>query len=121
MKVINVLKKFELFEEQWTPKIIGALNGQYVKLAKVEGDFVWHSHEEEDELFWVFKGTLMLDFRDKTVAVGPGEMIVVPKGVEHRPHTKEGEEVYLLLFEPQETKHTGKVKHEKTVTELDWI
>ncbi|MEM1321018.1 MAG: cupin domain-containing protein [Bacteroidota bacterium] len=121
MEVINVLQKFELFEEQWTPKIIGALNGQHVKLARVAGDFVWHNHEHEDELFWVLKGQLIMEFRDKTVEIGPGEMIIVPKGVEHCPRTKDGQEVFLLLFEPQAIKHTGEVQDKRTVTQMDWI
>ncbi len=120
MEAINILNKFEKVNEYWTPKIIGELNGQQVKLAKVKGDFIWHSHENEDELFLIFKGTLFMDFRDKTVEVKTGETIIVPKGVEHRPRTN-GEEVYILLFEPTATKHTGKVDHELTVKEYDWI
>ena len=85
---INIMKKFSLFQEQWSPKIIGELNGQYVKLCKLKGDFVWHSHKNEDELFMVFKGILLIDFRDgRTVEVNEGEILIVPKGVEHRPHT----------------------------------
>ncbi|MEL6867821.1 MAG: cupin domain-containing protein, partial [Bacteroidota bacterium] len=102
------------------PKIIGELNGQLVKIAKVKDEFVWHHHEEEDELFLLFKGTLYMDFRDKTVELKEGEMLIVPRGVEHRPRT-DGEEVYLMLFEPKATKHTGTVEDEKTVHELDWI
>ena len=120
MQPTNILKKFDLINETWTPKIIGELNGQYVKLAKLKDDFVWHSHENEDELFMVFKGTLIMDFRDKTVTASEGELLIVPKGVEHRPRTN-GEEVYILLFEPKETLHTGKVVDERTVTQLEWI
>ncbi|HMR57776.1 MAG TPA: cupin domain-containing protein, partial [Cyclobacteriaceae bacterium] len=87
MASINILNKFSLFSETWTPKIISELNGQYVKLAKVKDEFVWHSHENEDELFMVFKGTLYMDFRDRTETIHEGEMIVVPKGVEHNPRT----------------------------------
>ena len=121
IKPINIMKKFSLFSEQWTPKIIGELNHQYVKVCKLKDDFVWHSHKNEDELFMVFKGTLLLDFRDgKTVEVKEGEMLIVPKGVEHRPHTN-GEIVFNLLFEPKTTLHTGDVETEMTVKELDWV
>lgn len=122
MEVITLQDKFGRFSDHWHPRIIGELNGQYVKLAKVAGEFVWHSHETEDELFMVFAGTLLMDFRDgNTREIGPGQMIIVPKGVEHRPRTRNGEEVQLLLFEPISTQHTGKVIHDKTVTQLDWI
>ncbi|MGB3466700.1 MAG: cupin domain-containing protein [Cyclobacteriaceae bacterium] len=99
MKVINIEEKFSKFTDQWSPKIVSELNGQQVKLAKLEGEFVWHSHEHEDELFMVFKGILKMHFRDKTVTVKPGEFITVPKGVEHCPVAENGE-VHLLLFEP---------------------
>ncbi|MES2560832.1 MAG: cupin domain-containing protein, partial [Bacteroidota bacterium] len=109
---INIHEKFSLFEKQWTPHIIGELNGQYVKLCKLKDDFVWHSHENEDELFMVFKGTLLMDFRDgRTVEVKEGEIMIVPKGMEHRPHTN-GEIVFNLLFEPKTTQHTGDVESE---------
>lgn len=120
MNSINIREKFSLFAETWTPKIISELNGQYVKLAKVKDQFVWHHHENEDELFLVFKGTLFIDFRDRTEVVREGEMIVVPKGVEHNPRTN-GEEVWILLFEPKETAHTGNVDHERTVRNQLWI
>ncbi len=120
MAVINILNKFDLFSETWTPKLIGELNGQYVKLAKVKDQFVWHSHENEDELFLVFKGTLYMDFRDRTEVIREGEMIVVPKGVEHNPRTN-GEEVWLMLFEPKATAHTGNIEHERTVHNQKWI
>ena len=116
---INLLEKFQLFNEQWTPKIIGELNGQYVKLAKLEGSFMWHSHEDEDELFMVIKGTLIMHFRDKSVETKPGEILIVPKGVEHLPETTE--EVWVMLFEPKETKHTGKLESERTVHVQEWI
>lgn len=122
MNTINLKGKLSLFNEHWTPKIIGELNEQHIKLAKVQGDFVWHDHENEDELFIVFQGTLYIDFRDgSTKKIGPGEILVVPKGVEHRPWTKDGEEVQLMLIEPKATKHTGDVVDEKTQTELEWI
>jgi mannose-6-phosphate isomerase-like protein (cupin superfamily) len=118
---LNVMEKFSLFDKQWTPHIIGELNGQYVKLCKLKDDFVWHSHENEGELFMIFKGTLFIDFRDgKNAEVKEGEILIVPKGVEHRPRTN-GEIVYNLLFEPKSTLHTGNVESDKTVKELNWI
>lgn len=121
IKPINIMEKFSLFDKQWTPHIIGELNEQYVKLCKHRNDFVWHSHENEDELFMVFKGTLLMDFRDgRTVEVKEGEILIVPKGVEHRPHTN-GEIVFNLLFEPKATLHTGNVIDKMTVKDLDWI
>ena len=118
---INIMDKFSLFNEEWTPKIIGELNNQYVKLCKLKDDFVWHSHENEDELFMVFKGTLLMEFRDgRIVKVKQGEILIVPKGVEHRPHTN-GDIVFNLLFEPKSTLHTGNVENELTIKELDWI
>ena len=120
MQPVNIVEKFKLFSETWTPKIIGELNGQYVKLAKVKDEFVWHAHENEDELFMIFKGTLFMDFRDRTVEIKEGEMIIVPKGVEHNPRTN-GEEVWVLLFESKVTAHTGAVEHERTVHNQKWI
>ncbi len=118
---INIMNKFSLFNEEWTPKIIGELNDQYVKVCKLKDDFVWHSHENEDELFMVFKGTLLMEFRDdRIVEIKQGEILIVPKGVEHRPHTN-GEVVFNLLFEPKTTLHTGDVENELTIKELDWI
>ena len=118
---INLMKKFSLFTKEWTPQVIGELNGQYVKICKLKNDFVWHAHENEDELFMVFKGTLLMDFRDgRTVKVKKGEILIVPKGVEHRPHTN-GEVVFNLLFEPKSTKHTGGVETPLEVNKLNWI
>ena len=118
---INIMNKFSLFNKEWTPKIIGELNGQYVKVCKLKDDFVWHSHENEDELFMVFRGTLLIDFRDgRTIKVKEGEILIVPKGVEHRPHTN-GEIVFNLLFEPKTTLHTGNIETKMTIKELDWI
>ena len=118
---INIMNKFSLFNEQWTPKIIGELNGQYVKICKLKDNFVWHSHENEDELFMVFKGTLLIDFRDgRTISVKEDEILIIPKGIEHRPHTN-GEIVFNLLFEPNTTLHTGDIETEMTVKKLDWI
>lgn len=119
MKVINFAEKFNLIQEFWNPKIAGELNGQQVKLAKVKGEFVWHDHKNEDELFIVLKGELNIEFHDQTVTIREGEMIIVPKGVKHRPFAKE--EVHLLLFEPASTKHTGDVKSPLTVDKFDFI
>jgi mannose-6-phosphate isomerase-like protein (cupin superfamily) len=117
---INILEKFSMIDNLWTPHIIGELNGQYVKLCKIKDEFVWHCHENEDELFMVFKGVLIMDFKDKTVEVKEGEILIVPKGVEHRPRTN-GEIVFNLLFEPKETLHTGTTESDMTVKELNWI
>ena len=117
----NLEEKFSKIHEYWTPKIVGELNGQYVKLAKGKGELIWHSHEEEDELFFIVKGTLVMEFRDKTTETNAGEILIIPQGVEHKPSTKADEEVWIMLFEPKETKHTGEIQHEKTVTNLEWI
>ena len=121
IEAINIMDKFSLFNEKWNPKIIGELNGQYVKVCKLQDDFVWHSHANEDELFMVFKGILLIDFRDgRTVEVKEGEILIIPRGVEHRPHTN-GEIVFNLLFEPKATLHTGNIETDMTVKEIDWI
>jgi mannose-6-phosphate isomerase-like protein (cupin superfamily) len=112
-KVINIQEKFDLFQDQWSPKRIGTLNGQQILLAKIQGEFVFHKHDDEDELFMVMKGQLKLELRDETITVNPGEFYVVPKGVEHKPIAKE--ETHLLLFEPLSTKHTGDVMADITV------
>ena len=118
---INLVEKFSLIDQDWCPKIIGELNGQYVKVCRMRDNFVWHHHENEDELFMVFKGTVFIDFKEReTVKVNEGEIFIVPKGVEHRPRT-EGEVVYNLLFEPKSTLHTGNVQTNRTVSKLDWI
>jgi mannose-6-phosphate isomerase-like protein (cupin superfamily) len=113
MEVINIQEKFDLFSDHWSPKRIGALNGQQIVLAKIQGEFVFHKHEDEDELFLVMKGQLTLELRERTVVVNPGEFYIVPRGVEHKPSAKE--ETHLLLFEPLGTKHTGDVKTDITV------
>lgn len=110
---VNLESKFALIDSFWNPHIIGELNGQYVKLAKLKGDFVWHSHEHEDEYFQVYKGELQMEFREGIETIKEGEMIVVPKGVEHNPHTLYGQECWVILFEPIETLHTGQVPFEK--------
>ncbi len=119
MHSINIKDKLDLINDLWTPKVIADLNGQQVKLAKIKGEFVWHDHKDEDELFYLLKGKMIMEFRDKKVEVNEGEMIVVPKGVEHRPIAEE--EVWLLLFEPQNIKHTGDVKTNLTVDEYEKI
>ena len=113
---INLKSKFETFNTRWHPHQIAEIEDMQVLLAKVEGEFVWHKHEEEDELFYVVKGTLQMRFRDRTEEVKEGDLIVVPKGVEHCPSTATGEEVHLLLFEKKYTKHTGSVIYTKTKT-----
>ena len=112
---INLAEKFDRFTDQWSPKIVADLNDSHVKLAKVQGEFVWHRHEEEDELFIVVRGELTIELRDGQLTLGAGEMVVIPKGVEHRPVAKE--EVHLMLIEPKGTKHTGDVVSELTVHE----
>ena len=113
MEVINVKEKFKLFSDHWSPRIIGELNGQDVKIAKVQGEFIWHNHTDEDELFYIIKGSLKIDFEDGMRTLGEGDMLIIPKGVEHKPIAEE--EVWLMLFEPQAIKHTGDVQHELTV------
>lgn len=119
MQKINLAEKLSLFSDHWNPRIVGELNGQQVKLAKLQGEFVWHDHANEDELFLVLKGRLRMEFRDRAVEVGEGEMIIVPRGVEHRPVADE--EVHLMLFEPASTRHTGDVEHELTRHTLERI
>ncbi len=114
MKSINIKEKFSKFSKNWRPHKIAVVDNMQVLLAKIKGEFVWHNHENEDELFQVIKGTLYMQFRDRTEIVKEGEIIVIPKGVEHNPMTKNGEEVHVLLFEKLSTAHTGNVKHEKT-------
>lgn len=117
--VINIQEKFNFFSDRWSPKKIGELNGQQILLAKIQGEFVFHKHDDEDEMFMVMKGQLELELRDKTVTVNPGEFFIVPKGVEHKPIAKE--ETHLLLFEPLSTKHTGDVMADITVETYETI
>ena len=116
MKPINLKGKHSLFDKKWHPQQIAIVDNMQVLLAKIQGEFVWHAHEYEDELFQVLKGTLYMQYRDKTEVVNVGEIIVVPKGVEHCPMTKNNEVVELLLFEKLTTAHTGSTKHELTQT-----
>ncbi|HSB89546.1 MAG TPA: cupin domain-containing protein [Anaerolineales bacterium] len=119
MPKVNLAEKFDLIREYWSPKIAGQLNGQYVKLAKFKGDFVWHLHQNEDELFLVTKGQLTIQLRDGAVTLKEGEFFIVPAGVEHRPVAEE--EVHALLLEPISTLNTGNVTDERTLQELEWI
>src|SRR6188472_2253521 len=117
MGKINLSEKLNLFSDHWSPKIVGELNGQQVKLAKFKGEFVWHKHDQEDELFFVIKGSFRMEFRDRDVVVNENEFLIVPKGVEHRPVAEE--EVSVMLFEPATTLNTGDVLNERTVTNLE--
>ncbi len=119
MQPINISEKFKLFNDLWTPKKIGELNGQQVLLAKIKGEFIWHSHENEDELFFVIKGSLKIEFREKSIILNEGEMYIIPKGVEHKPIAKE--EVYVMLFEPLAIKHTGNITSNLTVEKFQAI
>ena len=116
---INLVEKLSLFTDQWSPKIIGELNGQHVKLAKLHGEFVWHHHEREDGLLMVLKGKLTIRFRDGDVELGEGELCIVPRGVEHCPVAEE--EVHLLLFEPASTLNTGDADDDRRIDEPEWI
>ena len=117
MEKVNISAKHSLIRDYWNPRIIGELNGQHVKAVKLKGDFVWHHHENEDELFLVTKGVLKMEFRDKTVDIHEGEFLIVPRKVEHRPVADE--EVHILLFEPASTLNTGNVTNERTRTHLE--
>lgn len=131
MKSINLREKFSLINEYWNPRIAGELNGQYVKLVKFQGPFTWHHHDNEDELFLVVKGKFKMEFREpanetsgsteqqRDVWIEPGEFIIVPRGIEHRPVADE--ECEVLLFEPASTLNTGNVRDEFTVPTLDWV
>ena len=116
---VNIVDKFARFSEHWDPKIVGELNGQYVKLVKFSGPFTWHHHDIEDEMFLVVKGRFRMEFRDGEVWLEPGEFIIVPKGVEHRPVADE--EAQVLLFEPATTLNTGNVRNERTREKLQRI
>ncbi len=118
-ETINIAEKLALFDELWTPKIIGELNGQQVKLAKLQGELMWHAHDDEDEMFLVLDGELTIEMRDRSVHLKKGEMYIVPRGVEHNPIANNGASV--LLFEPAQTKHTGKHMTERTVVDQQRI
>ncbi len=119
MEKISIAQKLSLFDEHWSPKIVGELNGQHVKLVKLLGEFVWHHHDGEDEMFLVIDGRFKMEFRDRGVWIEAGEFIVVPRGVEHRPFAEN--EVSVMLFEPASTLNTGNVTDGMTVAELDRI
>jgi mannose-6-phosphate isomerase-like protein (cupin superfamily) len=117
MDKVNLSQKLSLFSDHWNPRVVGELNGQQVKLAKLKGEFMWHKHDDEDELFLVLKGKLRLEFRDKTIEVNPHEFIIVPRGVEHKPVAEE--EVEIMLFEPASTLNTGDTVNERTRQHLE--
>jgi mannose-6-phosphate isomerase-like protein (cupin superfamily) len=119
MEKVNVREKLALFSDHWNPRVVGELNAQHVKLVKFQGEFVWHDHAAEDELFLVVRGSFRMDFRDRSVTLKEGEFIIVPRGVEHRPVAEQ--EVEVMLFEPAEIKHTGEVESELTVHEFERI
>ncbi len=119
MEKINIGEKLALFADHWNPRVVGALNGQHVKLVKLLGDFVWHKHDTEDEMFFVLDGMLKMEFRDKTVELQKNEMIIIPKGVEHRPVAEK--EVAVMLVEPASTLNTGDTRGDLTREKLEWI
>lgn len=119
MEKVNVAEKFKQIREYWKPYIVAELNGQHVKLGKLKGEFIWHHHKNEDEMFLVVKGRFRMEFRDKHVWLEEGEFIVVPRGVEHRPVAEE--EAHMLLFEPASTLNTGNVRDERTLEKLERI
>jgi mannose-6-phosphate isomerase-like protein (cupin superfamily) len=119
MEKINIREKLAMFSDHWNPRVVGELNGQHVKLTKFQGEFVWHDHAAEDEMFLVVRGSFRMDFRDRSVTLKEGEFIIVPRGVEHRPVAEQ--EVEVMLFEPAEIRHTGDVESELTVHEYERI
>ncbi len=119
MERVNLSEKLGLFSDLWSPKIVGELNGQHVKLAKLKGEFVWHHHENEDELFLVLRGSLTIHLSDRVVKLGEGEFFIVLKGVEHKPVAED--EAHVLLLEPVSTLNTGNVRNERTVDSPDYL
>lgn len=119
MEKVNIREKFGSFEDRWSPKIIGEVNDAYVKAVKLKGEFVWHHHDEEDELFLVVRGSLVIKLRDRDIRLEEGEFVVIPRGVEHLPVAEE--EAHVLLLEPKSTLNTGNVTSERTVAELEHI
>ena len=119
IKKVSLTEKFDLFDDRWSPKIVGELNDSYVKLAKLKGEFVWHHHETEDELFLVVKGSLLIKLRDREIQLEEGEFVIIPRGVEHLPIAEE--EAQVILLEPKSTLNTGDVHNERTVSVLDRI
>lgn len=116
MNKVNVAEKLSLFDDHWNPRILGELNGQQVKFAKIKGEFIWHKHDEEDEMFFVIEGKFNMELRDKVIELCKGEFLIVPKGVEHRPVAIE--EASIMLFEPATTLNTGNIKNELTKATL---
>ncbi len=119
MEKVNINQKFSLFDDLWSPKIIGELNDSYIKAAKLKGEFVWHYHENEDELFLVVKGNLLIKLRDGEINLKEGEFVVIPRGTEHLPIAED--EAHVLLLEPKTTLNTGNLKNERTVEDLQRI
>ena len=119
MEKVNLAHKFSLFQDYWHPRIAGELNDSYLKLVKLKGEFVWHRHDAEDELFLVVKGRLLIKLRDHDIWLDEGEFVVIPKGVEHLPIAQD--EAHVLLLEPKSTLNTGNVQNERTVPDLEWI
>lgn len=116
---INIKNKLALFNEYWSPKIVGAINDHHVKLVKLKGDFVWHKHENEDEMFLVLEGQLKIEFRDKTIELNKNEFVIIPRGTEHKPIADE--EVSVMLFEPKNTLNTGNTKNNFTKVKVEFI
>ena len=119
MEKVNLFEKLSLIHDHWNPRIAGSLNGQHVKLVKFKGEFVWHKHDNEDEMFFVFKGSFKMEFRDKTIIINENEFIIIPKGIEHKPIAHE--EVSVMLFEPAATLNTGDKINELTKITLERI
>jgi mannose-6-phosphate isomerase-like protein (cupin superfamily) len=119
MEKVNIAEKFNQFHDYYNPRIVGELNGQHVKATKLKGEFIWHHHDHEDELFLVIKGQLKMALRDKTVEINEGEFLIVPRGVEHKPIAED--EVHILLFEPASTLNTGNIENDRTRKQLEKI
>lgn len=119
MEKVNIAEKLSHFSDHWNPRVVGELNGQQVKLVKLKGEFVWHHHDDEDELFYVVDGTFQMEFRDRTVELSAGEFLIVPRGVEHRPVARE--EVSIMLFEPTTTLNTGNTRGDLTRDTLETL
>ena len=119
MNKVNLVQKFSLFQDYWSPRIVGELNDSYIKLVKFKGEFVWHHHEAEDELFLVVKGSLLIKLRDRDIFLEEGEFVIIPKGIEHLPIADE--EAHVLLLEPKTTLNTGNIGNERTVVDLERI
>ncbi len=119
MEKVNLTQKFSKFQDYWSPKIVGELNDSHIKLVKLKGEFVWHHHETEDELFLVVKGRLLIKFRDRDIFLEEGEFVIIPRGIEHLPVAEE--ETHVLLLEPKTTLNTGNIENERTVVDLERI